>query len=122
MVVLCLTNRSWSTQNPLSATIDLSTATTGTEMSIQSINTEIIAGNFTNEQLTSIIDAVKYARAQLTRRNKASMMLGDSVEFTNSRTGRVMRGHVKKIAIKYVTVDTGAGAWRVPASMLKAVA
>jgi hypothetical protein len=122
MVVLCLTNRSWSTLNPLSATIDLSTATTGTEMSIQSINTEIIAGNFTNEQLTSIIDAVKYARAQLTRRNKASMMLGDSVEFTNSRTGRVMRGHVKKIAIKYVTVDTGAGAWRVPASMLKAVA
>jgi hypothetical protein len=122
MVVLCLTNRYWSTLNPLSATIDLSTATTGTEMSIQSINTEIIAGNFTNEQLSSIIDAVKYARAQLTRRNKASMMLGDSVEFTNSRTGRVMRGHVKKIAIKYVTVDTGAGAWRVPASMLKAVA
>jgi ribosomal protein L35AE/L33A len=122
MVVLCLTNRSWSTLNPLSAIIDLSTATTGTEMSIQSINAEIVAGNFTNEQLSSIIDAVKYARAQLTRRNKASMMLGDSVEFTNSRTGRVMRGHVKKIAIKYVTVDTGAGAWRVPASMLKAVA
>jgi ribosomal protein L35AE/L33A len=122
MVVLCLTNRSWSTLNPLSAIIDLSTATTGTEMSIQSINAEIVAGNFSNEQLSSIIDAVKYARTQLAKRNKASLMLGDSVEFTNSRTGRVMRGHVKKIAIKYVTVDTGAGAWRVPASMLKAVA
>jgi len=122
MVVLCLTNKFWSTQNPLSAIIDLSTATTGTEMSIQSINREIVAGNFTNEQLTSIIDAVKYARGQLAKRNKASMMLGDSVEFTNSRTGRVMRGNVKKIAIKYVTVDTGAGAWRVPASMLKVVA
>jgi hypothetical protein len=122
MVVLCLTNKFWSTQNPLSAIIDLSTATTGTEMSIQSINSEIVAGNFTNEQLSSIIDAVKYARSQLAKRNKASLMLGDSVEFTNSRTGRVMRGNVKKIAIKYVTVDTGAGAWRVPASMLKAVA
>jgi len=122
MVVLCLTNKFWLTQNPLSAIIDLSTATTGTEMSIQSINSEIVAGNFTNEQLSSIIDAVKYARGQLARRNKASMMLGDSVEFTNSRTGRVMRGNVKKIAIKYVTVDTGAGAWRVPASMLKVVA
>jgi hypothetical protein len=121
MAVLCLTNRSWSTLNPLSAIIDLSTATTGTEMSIQSINSEIVAGNFTNEQLSSIIDAVKYARGQLAKRNKASMMLGDNVEFTNSRTGRVMRGHVKKIAIKYVTVDTGAGAWRVPASMLKVV-
>jgi hypothetical protein len=122
MVVLCLTNKFWSTLNPLSAIIDLSTATTGTEMSIQSINSEIVAGNFTNEQLSSIIDAVKYARGQLAKRNKASMMLGDSVEFINSRTGRVMRGHVKKIDIKYVTVDTGAGAWRVPASMLKAVA
>jgi hypothetical protein len=121
MAVLCLTNRFWSTLNPLSAIIDISTANTGTEMSIQSINSEIIAGNFTNEQLSSIIDAVKYARGQLAKRNKASMMLGDSVEFTNSRTGRVMRGHVKKIAIKYVTVDTGAGAWRVPASMLKVV-
>jgi hypothetical protein len=121
MVVLCLTNRFWSTQNPLSAIIDISTANTGANMSIQSINSEIIAGNFTSEQLSSIIDAVKYARGQLARRNKASMMLGDSVEFTNSRTGRVMRGNVKKIAIKYVTVDTGAGAWRVPASMLKVV-
>jgi hypothetical protein len=121
MAVLCLTNRFWSTLIPLSAIIDISTATTGTEMSIQSINSEIIAGNFTNEQLSSIIDAVKYARGQLAKRNKASMMLGDNVEFTNSRTGRVMRGHVKKIAIKYVTVDTGAGAWRVPASMLKVV-
>jgi hypothetical protein len=121
MAVLCLTNKFWSTQNPLSAIIDLSTATTGTEMSIQSINSEIVAGNFTNEQLSIIIDAVKYAREQLAKRNKASMMLGDIVEFTNSRTSRVMRGHVKKIAIKYVTVDTGAGAWRVPASMLKVV-
>jgi ribosomal protein L35AE/L33A len=90
-------------------------------MSIQSINSEIITGNFSNDQLNSIIAAVKYARGQLTKRNKASMMLGDSVEFTNSRTGRVMRGHVKKIAIKYVTVDTGAGAWRVPASMLRVI-
>lgn len=90
-------------------------------MSIQSINSEIISGVFTNDDLNSIINAVKYARAQLARHNKASMMLGDSVEFTNSRTGRVMRGHVKKIAIKYVTVDTGAGAWRVPASMLRVI-
>jgi hypothetical protein len=88
---------------------------------VQEINRAIISGALSNVELSSIIDAVKYARAQLTRRNKAAMMLGDSVEFTNSRTGRVMRGHVKKIAIKYVTVDTGAGSWRVPASMLKVV-
>ena len=90
-------------------------------MSIQSINTEIIAGDFTNDQLTSIIDAVKYARVQLTKRNKQALSIRSNVEFTNSRTGRVMRGFVQKIAIKYVTVDTGAGLWRVPANMLKVV-
>jgi hypothetical protein len=121
MAVLYLTNRFWSTLNPQTATIDISTANQEHQVSIQSINSEIIAGNFSNEQLSSIIDAVKYARGQLAKRNKASMTLGDSVEFTNSRTGRVMRGHVKKIAIKYVTVDTGAGAWRVPASMLRVI-
>jgi hypothetical protein len=121
MVVLCLTNRFWSTLNPLSAIIDISTAKTGASMSIQSINSEIIAGNFSNEQLSSIIDAVKYARAQLTKRNKQALSIRSNVEFTSNKTGRVMRGFVQKIAIKYVTVDTGAGLWRVPASMLKVV-
>ena len=91
-------------------------------MSIQNINTEIIAGNFTNDQLTSIIDAVKYARAQLARKNKQSLTLQSNVEFTSAKTGRVMRGFVQKIAIKYVTVNTGGGLWRVPANMLKVVA
>ena len=90
-------------------------------MSIQSINSEIIAGNFSNEQLGSIIDAVKYARGQLAKRNKQALSIRSNVEFTNSRTGCVMRGFVKKIAIKYVTVDTSAGVWRVPASMLRVV-
>jgi hypothetical protein len=43
------------------------------------------------------------------------------VEFTSSKTGRQMRGHVTKIAIKYVTVNTGLGMWRVPANMLSKV-
>ena len=36
-------------------------------MTIQSINAEILAGGFTNEQLSSIGDAIKFARAQLAR-------------------------------------------------------
>jgi hypothetical protein len=48
-------------------------------------------------------------------------MVGDNVEFTSSKTGRAMRGFVKKVAIKYVTVDTGLGLWRVPANMLRVV-
>jgi hypothetical protein len=90
-------------------------------MSIQTINTEILQGNFTNEQLTSIIDAVKFARARLTERTKRSLRIGDDVSFTSSKTGRTMTGTVMKIAIKYVTVCTTTGLWRVPANMLSVV-
>ncbi len=89
--------------------------------SIQDINSAIIAGQFTNDQLTSIIDAVKYARTRLAEHNKRALTLQSNVEFTSTKTGRVMRGFVQKIAIKYVTVNTGAGLWRVPANMLKVV-
>lgn len=88
-------------------------------MSIQTVNAEILAGNFTNEQLGSIIDAVKFARARLADVNKRSLRLGGAVRFTSSKTGITMQGTVDKIAIKYVTVRTNQGLWRVPASMLE---
>ena len=90
-------------------------------MNVQEINRAIVSGHLTNADLSSVIDAVKFARARLTRQNKASLMLGDTVQFTSTRTGRTMQGTVRKIAIKFVTVNTPAGLWKVPASMLTAV-
>lgn len=90
-------------------------------MDIKQINTAIITGTWTNDELSSMIDAIKYARSNLTRQNIRSITLQSNVEFTSSKTGRTMRGFVKKIAQKYVTVDTGAGLWRVPANMLTVV-
>ena len=90
-------------------------------MSIQTVNAEIIAGNFTNDQLSSIIDAVKFARARLGDQNKRSLRLGASVKFTSSKTGVSYTGTVDKIAIKFVTVRTQQGLWKVPASMLTVV-
>jgi hypothetical protein len=90
-------------------------------MNITQINTAILQGGFTNDELTSIIDAVKFARARLMEKNKRSLRLGDTVEFTSSKTGRVMQGTVEKIAIKFVTVKTNMGLWRVPANMLTPV-
>jgi hypothetical protein len=89
-------------------------------MDIKAINTAILHGNFTNDQLISIIDAVKYARAQLTQKTKRSLMLGDTVRFHSVKRGVTMQGTVNKIAIKYVTVATQQGLWRVPANMLEA--
>jgi hypothetical protein len=68
-----------------------------------------------------MIDSVQWNRSRLRERIKRSIMLGDNVEFTSSKTGRAMRGHVTKIAIKYVTVNTGMGLWKVPANMLSVV-
>ena len=89
-------------------------------ISIKDVNSAIMFGNFTNDELTSIIDAVKYARAQLTQRTKRSLMLGDTVKFTSNRNGMTYRGTVRKIAIKFVTVDTGSVLFKVPANMLEA--
>lgn len=90
-------------------------------MNIMQINTAILEGGFTNNELTSIIDAVKFARARLTEQSKRSLSIGDNVNFTSSKTGRNVTGVVMKIAIKFVTVKTVSGMWRVPANMLSKI-
>ena len=90
-------------------------------LTIQEVNKAIMLQTWTNTELSSMIDAVKWTREQLSKRIKRSIMVGDNVEFTSSKTGRLTRGFVTKLAIKYVTVNTGMGMWRVPANMLTVV-
>ena len=90
-------------------------------LSIREVNSAIMLQTWTDVELRSMIDAVKWNRAQLVHQVKRSIRVGDNVEFTSSKTGRLTRGFVTKIAIKYVTVDTGMGLWRVPANMLTLV-
>jgi uncharacterized protein YwbE len=90
-------------------------------LTIQQVNSAIMLQTWTDVELRSMIDAVKWNRAQLVNQIKRSIRVGDNVEFTSSKTGRLTRGFVTKIAIKYVTVNTGMGMWRVPANMLSVV-
>jgi len=90
-------------------------------LTIREVNSAIMLQTWTDTELRSMIDAVKWNRAQLVNQVKRSIRVGDNVEFTSSKTGRLTRGFVTKIAIKYVTVDTGMGLWRVPANMLALV-
>lgn len=90
-------------------------------MNIKDINQTIMFGTWTNDELTSIIDAVKWNRAKLTQSTKRSLRVGDNVNFTQSKTGVNFTGVVMKIAIKFVTVRTIQGLWRVPANMLTKV-
>jgi hypothetical protein len=90
---------------------------------IQQVNSAIMFGDFTNEELTSIIDAVKFARANIANQNKRALTLGTIVKFTSSRTGMPVTGTVEKINRKFIIVreTNKLSNWRVPANMLTVV-
>lgn len=90
-------------------------------MNIKDVNSAIISGIYTNDDLNSIVDAIKYARAQLTKQNKRAFQLGDRVKFTSNRNGLTYTGTVRKVKIKYILVNTPGGLFNVPANMLEAV-
>jgi transcription elongation GreA/GreB family factor len=92
-------------------------------LSIKEINQAIMFGSFTNEELTSIGEAIRYYRAQLTKQTKRNVTVGSTVKFTHPKTGRVHTGSVLKIKIKNITVlENGVSKWNVPANMLEVVA
>jgi uncharacterized protein YvpB len=91
-------------------------------LTIKEINQAIMFGSFTSAELISIGDAIKFNRAQLNKQVKQSVTIGTNVKFTSNRNGMTYTGTVRKIAIKFITVDTGQTLWKVPANMLEVVA
>lgn len=87
---------------------------------IQDINNAIIQGSFTNDQLDSIVMAVKFARGQLVKQNKYTFVRGSKVKFVSTRTGQTVIGEVSEVKRKFIHVKTNQGIWRVPANMLVA--
>jgi hypothetical protein len=87
---------------------------------IQQVNEAIMFGDFTNEQLNAIAQAIKYRRAQITKDKVRSFWNGDNVKFVHPKTGRTHFGVVSKVKIKFVTVREGNTNWNVPATMLEA--
>ena len=90
---------------------------------IASINTAIIEGSFTNDQLNSIASAITFARSQLTRVATCTLTPGVKVKFTSTKTGQVIKGNVVKVNRKFVIVKNDATLtnWRVPGNMLSAI-
>ena len=87
-------------------------------MSIKQINTLIFNTELTNDELTSIIDAVKFKRAQLAKTIKYAIKPGTLVKF-RGRDQVTVPGKVRKVAVKFATVDCGFATYRVPLSMLE---
>jgi hypothetical protein len=88
-------------------------------MDINTINGAIMRGGYSNDDLNSIMDAVKYARSKLGRAKLRSFGVGDQVKFTSNKNGRVYQGVVEGVKIKNVIVNTAMGRFRVPANMLE---
>ena len=95
-------------------------------MNIKQINTAIMQGDLSNEELNSIGDAIRFARAQLVVRNKSALTIGSNVKFTSSTRGTIS-GVVKKINRKFNIVDSSKpgsfinSVWRVLANMMEVV-
>lgn len=87
---------------------------------ISEINTAIVTGDFTNDQLNSISDAIRFARSQLATKAKFTLVKGSNVKFTSSRSGQIVTGTVEKVNRKFIIVRSGLSNWRVPANMLEA--
>ena len=91
-------------------------------MDIKQINSAIMFGTWTDTELSSMIDAIKFARAGLQKQNIRAMRLGSTVKWHSTKRGVDATGKVEKIALKYVTVrDQGNMLWKVPANMLEVV-
>lgn len=90
---------------------------------IQEINSSIIGGTFTNDQLNSIMMAVQFARNQLAQKTRFTLVKGSHVKFTSSKSGQTVLGTVEKVNRKFIIVRENGKAfstWRVPANMLEA--
>jgi hypothetical protein len=90
-------------------------------MDIKQLNSAIMFGNLSDSELSSVLDAVRFARASLIKSNKRQLTLGTRVRFTSNRNGVTYSGTVDKIKVKYVLVNTPQGRYNVPANMLEVV-
>lgn len=88
-------------------------------MNLKQLNTEIMQGNWTNDDLNAMIESIKWRRAQLAKTVKKELRPGATVRFNSSKMGGMVQGTLMDVKIKFATVDTARGRWRVPINMLE---
>ena len=90
-------------------------------MTAREIERAIVTGNFTAEELETLVRAIKFQRSALSSFNIRKFSRGDTVTFTNPRSGASYRGTVDRVKQKYVLVNTAQGRYNVPANLLETV-
>jgi len=88
-------------------------------ITINQINQAIMFGDLTNDQLNSVIAAIKFARNELGKTKKWAFDPGQKVKFVAK--GVLYIGVVQKVLTKNVSVKVQNGiTYRVPAAWLEA--
>ena len=82
------------------------------------IQSAIVSGQFTNDELVAIQRALTFANAQLAHKKIQAFKSGTVVKFTSNRNGQRYNGVVEKVGKKNIVVRTPVGLYRVPANML----
>lgn len=90
-------------------------------ITINQINQAIMFGGLTNDQLNSIVAAVKFRRGELVKQAKRKFTVGATVKFYSASQGQTHTGTLEKMAKKFATVNTRTGRWCVPANLLEEV-
>ena len=91
-------------------------------MDIKAINTAIITGTFTNADLDSIQDAVKFAKSRIASQLSCTLLKGSKVTLSHAKLGGRVTGTVLKVKIKKADVKLDSGMiYTVPLAMLTAV-
>lgn len=85
---------------------------------VQDINAAIMSGTWTDADLNSMGDAIKFVRSRIIQKNVFTLRAGANVQFTSNRNGMTYKGVVEKVNRKYIIVRTPQGGFRVPANML----
>ena len=83
----------------------------------QLTDTMHLVQNMTATQVDDIVEAIKLRRTRMHRDAVHVLNVGDKVKFTG-RGNKTVTGTITKKAVKNVIIDTGAGKWRVPASIV----
>lgn len=89
-------------------------------MDIKQINAAILSGTWSDADLNSMQDAIKFVRSRIAQKNVFTLRAGANVQFTSNRNGVTYKGVVEKVNRKYIIVRTPQGGFRVPANMLTA--
>ena len=88
-------------------------------MNIQAINTAIVTGSFTNTDLDSITDAIKFAKSRIASQLSVTLGKGTKVSLSHAKLGGRVFGTVLKVKIKKADVKLDSGqTYTVPLAML----